>query len=67
LSSPEQVIFIPPWHRSNFIVQRGTIIQFAGIVAVPLIPGELTPAVPMLIIELRSITMFVIPFTPLPN
>jgi hypothetical protein len=24
-SSHEQVIFIPPWHFSNFIVQRGTI------------------------------------------
>jgi hypothetical protein len=24
-SSHEQVIFMPPWHFSNFIVQRGTI------------------------------------------
>jgi hypothetical protein len=67
LSSQEQLMRMPPWHFSNFIVQRGTIIQLAGSVAVPLIPGELTPAVPMPITELRSITMFVISFTPLFN
>jgi hypothetical protein len=31
-SSHEQVIFIPPWHFSIFMVQRGTIVMFAGII-----------------------------------
>jgi hypothetical protein len=65
LSSQVQVIFIPPWQRSNFMVQRGTIIQLAGIVAGLPMPGVLTPAVPMPTIELRSIIILVISFTPL--
>jgi hypothetical protein len=65
LSSQAQVIFIPPWQRSNFIVQRGTIIQLAGIGAVPVMPVEVIPAVPMPIMALRSIIMLVISFTPL--
>jgi hypothetical protein len=65
LSSQVQVIFIPPWQRSNFIVQRGTIIQLAGIEAVPGMPAEVIPAVPMPIMALRSIIRLDISFTPL--
>ncbi len=32
LSVQVQVIFMPPWHFSILIVQRGTIIQFAPVV-----------------------------------
>ena len=46
LSSHEQVIFMPPVHFSILIVQRGTIIQLAGIPLVP-IPGMPMPVVPI--------------------
>ncbi len=65
LSSHEQVIFIPPWHFSNFIVQRGTIIMLAGIVVVPPIMGVLMLVAPMPAIEDRSIIILVMSFTPL--
>jgi hypothetical protein len=64
-SSHEQVIFIPPWHFSNFSMQRGTIVQLAGIALGPLIIGVPIPAAPMPVIEVRSIIMLVISFTPL--
>jgi hypothetical protein len=64
LSSQVQVIFIPPWHLSNFSVQRGTIIQLAGIVAMPPVMGIPMPVVPMPAIALRSIIMLVMSETP---
>jgi hypothetical protein len=67
LSSQEQWMRIPPWHFSNLSVQRGTIIQLAGIVAGLPIMGVPMPAVPMPAIEVRSIIMLVITFTPLPG
>jgi hypothetical protein len=67
LSSQEQVMRIPPWHFSNFSVQRGTIIQLAGIVAGLPIMGAPIPAVPMPAIEPRSIIMLVITVTPFPG
>ena len=49
LSSQTQVIFMPPAHFSNFMVQRGTIIMFGAIgipVAAPVIvPGPM-PVIP---------------------
>src|SRR5579885_1758185 len=65
LSSHEQVIFIPPWHFSNFIVQRGTIIMLAGIVVVPPIMGVLMLVAPMPAIEDRAIIILGMSFTPL--
>jgi hypothetical protein len=57
-SSQRQVIFMPPAHFSNFMVQRGTIIQFAlaGIpVGVPTgIPVPIVPP-PGMLIPVRSI------------
>jgi hypothetical protein len=48
LSSQLQVIFMPPLHFSNFIVQRGTIIQLAvGIDVGAVIPLDPTPGIPM--------------------
>jgi hypothetical protein len=49
-SSQVQVIFIPPWHFSNFMVQRGTIIEFVvGAVPVPGIamPEDIVPDIPI--------------------
>jgi hypothetical protein len=66
LSSQEQMIFIPPWHFSNFMVQRGTIIQLAGItlglpiMGVPMLPVPIMPA-----IEARSIITLAMSVTPL--
>ena len=54
-SSQLQVIFMPPWHFSNFNAQRGTIVQLAGIVLVPPIMDVLMLAAPMPPIEVRSI------------
>jgi hypothetical protein len=63
-SSHEQVIFIPPWHFSNFMWHRGTIIQLAGIVLVPPFMGVPMLAVPMPAIEVRSIITLAMSFTP---
>lgn len=61
LSSPEQVILMPPLVFSIFIVQRGTITQLIPIgmpLGVPmagmLIPGMPMPCIP---IPVRSINM----------
>jgi hypothetical protein len=67
LSSQAQLMRIPPWHFSNFSVQRGTIIMLAGIVAELPIIGVPMPAVPMPAIEARSIIMLAITFTPFPG
>jgi len=64
-SSQVQVIFMPPWHFSYFIVQRGTMTMF-GVIAplVPPIAGVPIPGIPMLV---RSIIIVFImkqsPFT----
>jgi hypothetical protein len=48
-SSHEQVIFIPPWHFSIFIVQRGTMTMFGVMGVIPVIepgmpmPGDVMP------------------------
>jgi hypothetical protein len=50
-----QVIFMPPWHFSNFMVQRGTIIMFmpAGMPeGIPVVPAP--PIIPV-IMAARSI------------
>jgi hypothetical protein len=53
LSSQEQVIFMPPVHRSILKVQRGTIMKLApvGMVGVPMVgmpmPGTVMPVIPM--------------------
>ena len=64
-SSQVQVIFIPPWHFSTLVVQRGTIIQLAGAIAgeVPM-PGMLGMPMPGIPIPVRSIIMLVIRVTP---
>jgi len=64
LSSQLHIIFMPPWHFSNFIVQRGTIIMLAGIVLEPLIIGAVVPGMLMPAIKFRSIVMLVISFSP---
>jgi hypothetical protein len=64
-SSHEQLIRMPPGHFSNFSVQRGTIIQLAGMLAVPLGMEVPMPVIPMPAIEVRSIIMLVMSFTPL--
>jgi hypothetical protein len=53
-SSQTHVIFMPPWHFSNLIVQRGTIM-LEGIVGETL--GEVIPGAGMLAmpIPVRSI------------
>jgi hypothetical protein len=67
LSSQEHEMRIPPWHFSNFSVQRGTIIQLAGIVAgLPITEGPML-AVPIPALAGRSIIMLVMTFTPLPG
>src|SRR5262249_21815177 len=69
-SSQVQVTFMPPWHFSNFSVQRGTIIQLtppdtpvgAPIVGAPS-AGTPMPGIP---IPVRSIIIVLdIPETPL--
>jgi hypothetical protein len=64
LSSQEQVIFMPPLHRSTLRVQRGTIIQLE-VAGVPMAP---TPGVPIVGIPIpgivtaeRSVIMLDIP------
>jgi hypothetical protein len=59
-SSHTQVIFMPPVHFSNFIVQRGTIIIFMvdGIPIEPPIAGVVMPGIPVMFV--RSIIM--VPF-----
>jgi hypothetical protein len=57
-SSQRQVIFMPPAHFSNFMVQRGTIIQFA-LAGIPVgaptgIPVPIVPP-PGMVIPVRSI------------
>jgi hypothetical protein len=56
-SSHTHVIFIPPVHFSNFMVQRGTIIMFIPVGMLPMpIPGVPIPVAPMPVIMLeRSI------------
>jgi len=62
LSSQTHVIFIPPAHFSNVILQRGTIIMFmpAGVVpgdpSIPGAPGILMPGMP---IPARSVIIVV--------
>jgi hypothetical protein len=47
-SSQEQVIFIPPWHFSIFIVQRGTMTMFGVMGVIPVIaPGKPIPGIDM--------------------
>jgi hypothetical protein len=75
LSSHEQLIFMPPVHRSILNVQRGTIIQFtpAGMVEGAVIPGIPTPgvAMPGIPIPVRSIIIavdiFLTPFSDWPS
>jgi hypothetical protein len=64
LSSHMQTIFMPPWHFSNFMVQRGTIIQGDGIVLGLPIIGPPMLWVPMPAIVARSIIMLVMSFPP---
>ncbi len=57
LSVQVQVTFMPPWHFSNFMVQRGTIIMFipAGMpVGIPVVPMPVLPIMPV-IMAARSI------------
>jgi hypothetical protein len=60
-SSQVQVIFIPPWHFSTFIVQRGTITMFGVAVGIP-VPVGIDP--PMPVIAARSIIIAVVMFRP---
>jgi hypothetical protein len=53
-SSHVHVIFMPPEHFSNFMVQRGTIIMFGIIGAVP-VPGAMPVPMPGMPIPVRSI------------
>ena len=47
-SSQVQVIFIPPWHFSTFMVQRGTMTMFGVAVGMPaLIAPPAVPIAPM--------------------
>jgi hypothetical protein len=51
-SSQEQEIFMPPWQRSNFSEQRGTMTQL-GPVIVPVVGpiiGAPTDGIPMPVI-----------------
>jgi hypothetical protein len=54
LSEQEQVTFMPPWHFSNFMVQRGTIIMFMPVgipVGIPVVPA---PPIMPVIMAVRS-------------
>jgi hypothetical protein len=67
-SSQTQVIFMPPWHFSTFMVQRGTIIQLGTVgaaVGAP-IPGmpATEPAMPGMAIPVRSIITLAMIRTP---
>jgi hypothetical protein len=60
-SSQVQVIFIPPWHFSIFMVQRGTIIMFMAVgmpMAVPM------PVAPAPIMPVRSIIIVLVMIVP---
>jgi hypothetical protein len=63
LSSHQQLIFMPPVHRSILNVHRGTIIQFmpAGMLEGAVIPGIPMPgaAIPGIPIPVRSIIIAV--------
>jgi hypothetical protein len=65
LSSQEQVIFIPPGHFSNFIVQRGIIIMFMPLGIPTPVPAAGIPVVPMPVIAERS-TIIVLIMEPSP-
>ena len=56
LSVQVHMTFMPPWHFSNFMVQRGTIIMFmpAGMPGVIPVPMPVPPIMPV-IIAVRSI------------
>ena len=58
LSSQTQVIFMPPVHFSNFMVQRGIIIMFMPVGIVPGVP--IIPAGPVMPIPIRSIIIAVV-------
>jgi hypothetical protein len=61
LSVQEQVIFIPPWHFSNFMVQRGTIIMFMPLgmpVGIPVVPAP--PIMPVIMAARSTIIVPVI-------
>jgi hypothetical protein len=51
VSSQVQVIFMPPWHFSNFIVQRGTIIQLAA----GIVPGAPIVGMPMPVLAIPCV------------
>jgi hypothetical protein len=58
LSSHAHVIFIPPLHFLNVMVQRGTIITFMpvlGDAGAPIIPGGLDMGIPGIPMPARSI------------
>jgi hypothetical protein len=65
-SSQVHIIFMPPAHFSNFIVQRGTIIMVGIIGAVPL-AGAMPAPMPGIPIPVRSIIIALViagtPFT----
>jgi hypothetical protein len=64
LSSQVQVIFIPPWHFSIFMVQRGTIIMLGIIWAPmpPIGPGAMPmPGMPMPIRSIIIVPVMVVP------
>jgi hypothetical protein len=61
-SSQLQVIFMPPWHFSNFIVQRGTIMGFiVGAVPGPgiVMPVGIVPGIPIVAGFIIVLTMIV--------
>lgn len=60
-SSQEQVIFIPPAHFSIFIVHRGTITMFGIVAGIPA-PMPIGIALPIPVIEARSIIMVLVIF-----
>ena len=59
LSSQQQVIFMPPGHFSNFIVQRGIIIMFMPPGIPTPVPGLLVPIAPMPVMAERSIIVVI--------
>jgi hypothetical protein len=57
-----QVIFMPPWHFSNFIVQRGTMGTFiAGLPAAVgiLMPAGMVPDIPIIVGFIIAVTIVV--------
>jgi hypothetical protein len=58
LSVQVQVIFMPPWHFSNFIVQRGTIIMFMP----PCMPPGMVPApAPIMPVIMAARSIIIVP------